>query len=52
VGLWGTTMLVVGPDKDWINFNFDSRVHLVEEEDGLRIIGNYQHEFLHKVPGD
>ena len=51
VGLWGNMMLVVGPDKDWINFNFDCPVHLVEEEDGLRIIGKYQHEFLHKVPG-
>lgn len=52
VGLWGNMMLVVGPDKDWINFNFDNPVHLVEEEDGLRIIGKYQHEFLHKVPGN
>ena len=51
MGLWGNMMLVVGPDKDWINFNFDCPVHLVEEEDGLRIIGKYQHEFLHKVPG-
>lgn len=50
VGLWGNMMLVVGPDKDWINFNFDNPVHLVEEEDGLRIIGKYQHEFLYKVP--
>lgn len=52
VGLWGNMMLVVGPDKDWINFNFDNPVHLVEEEDGLRIIGKYQHEFLYKVPGN
>ncbi|KAJ8307571.1 hypothetical protein KUTeg_015655 [Tegillarca granosa] len=48
--LWGNLMLVIGPDKDWIKFNFDTTVHLVEEEDGLRMIGNYQQEFLHKVP--
>lgn len=41
VGFWGNMMLVVGFDKDWINFNFDNFVYFVEEEDGLRIIGKY-----------
>ncbi|XP_033732936.1 vacuolar protein sorting-associated protein 16 homolog [Pecten maximus] len=50
VALWGTLMVVVGPQKDWIRYNFESPVHLVQEMDGTRIIGNYQHEFLHKVP--
>lgn len=50
VALWDTLMVVVGPEKDWIRFTFDTSVHLTQEEDGLRIVGNYQHEFLHKVP--
>ena len=29
----------------------DSAVHLVQEVDGVRIIGNETHELLQKVPG-
>ena len=43
-------VLVIGPDKDWIKFNMDCSVHLHQEEDGLRIIGNDMHEFLQRVP--
>ncbi|CAL1533897.1 unnamed protein product [Lymnaea stagnalis] len=50
VGLWDKLLLVIGPDKDWIRYNMDTPVHLVQEEDGLRIIGNETHEFLQKVP--
>ncbi|KAK0048197.1 vacuolar protein sorting-associated protein 16 [Biomphalaria pfeifferi] len=50
VGLWDKLIVVVGPDKDWIRYNMDSPVYLVQEEDGLRIIGNDSHEFLHKIP--
>ena len=32
-------------------YNMDCSVYLVQEEDGLRIIGNDTHEFLQKVPG-
>ncbi|RUS71261.1 hypothetical protein EGW08_020975 [Elysia chlorotica] len=31
-------------------YNMDCSVYLVQEEDGLRIIGNDTHEFLQKVP--
>jgi len=50
VALWDRLVLVVGPDKDWIRFNMDCSVHLLQEEDGLRIIGNDTHEFLQRVP--
>ncbi|BFZ22188.1 hypothetical protein BsWGS_25227 [Bradybaena similaris] len=50
VGLWDKLVLVVGPDKDWIRYNMDCSVHMLQEEDGLRIIGNETHEFLQKVP--
>ena len=50
VAMWDSLMLVVGPEKDWIKYQFDSPVHLKQEEDGLGIVGNYQHEFLHRVP--
>ncbi|KAK3602689.1 hypothetical protein CHS0354_017895 [Potamilus streckersoni] len=49
VALWDKQMLVIGPDKDYISFMNDTPVHLVEEEDGIRIIGNFTHEFLHRV---
>ncbi|KAL3836276.1 hypothetical protein ACJMK2_021714 [Sinanodonta woodiana] len=49
VALWDKQMLVIGPDKDYISFMNDSPVHLVEEEDGIRIIGNSSHEFLYRV---
>ncbi|XP_076437329.1 vacuolar protein sorting-associated protein 16 homolog [Babylonia areolata] len=50
VALWERFMLVVGPQKYWIKFNFECPVHLLPEEDGLRIIGNDMHEFLQRVP--
>ncbi|KAK3106315.1 hypothetical protein FSP39_017525 [Pinctada imbricata] len=49
VALFDQLMLVIGPDRDWIKYSFDSPVHLTQEEDGLRIIGNYQHEFLYRI---
>ncbi|ESO96565.1 hypothetical protein LOTGIDRAFT_115951 [Lottia gigantea] len=36
--------------KPIVRYNFDSFVYLVQEEDGLRIIGNEVHQFLQKVP--
>ena len=30
--------------------SYDTAVHLVPEVDGLRIIGNYTHEFFQRVP--
>ncbi|KAK6182738.1 hypothetical protein SNE40_010352 [Patella caerulea] len=50
VALWDKLCIVVGPEKDWIKYNFESFVYLVQEEDGLRIIGNELHQFLQKVP--
>ena len=32
-------------------YQMDSAVHLVQELDGVRIIGNETHELLQKVPG-
>ncbi|XP_066266739.1 vacuolar protein sorting-associated protein 16 homolog isoform X3 [Branchiostoma lanceolatum] len=50
VGYWENILLMVGPGKDYVKYNVDSTVHLVPELDGLRILSNYIHEFLHKVP--
>ncbi|XP_078694639.1 vacuolar protein sorting-associated protein 16 homolog [Branchiostoma floridae x Branchiostoma belcheri] len=50
VGYWENILLMVGPGKDYVKYNVDSTVHLVPELDGLRILSNYSHEFLHKVP--
>lgn len=50
VGYWQNILLIVGPEKDFINYIFDSPVILVPEIDGIRIIGNTSHELLQKVP--
>ena len=41
---------MVGPQKDWVKFPLDSAVQLVQETDGVRIIGTFTHEFLQRVP--
>ncbi|XP_013393973.1 vacuolar protein sorting-associated protein 16 homolog [Lingula anatina] len=43
-------LLMVGPSKDWVKYSYDTPVTLVQEIDGLRIIGNDTHEFLQRVP--
>lgn len=43
-------MIVIGPEKDYMNDIFYSPIHLVPEIDGVRIIGNTTHELLQKVP--
>ncbi|KAI0208263.1 hypothetical protein LSAT2_007080 [Lamellibrachia satsuma] len=40
VGYWENVLLLAGPKKDWIKYPLD----------GLRIIGQYSHEFLQRVP--
>ena len=34
-----------------MTYQMDSTVHLVQELDGVRIIGNETHELLQRVPG-
>ncbi|XP_052253971.1 vacuolar protein sorting-associated protein 16 homolog [Dreissena polymorpha] len=50
VALWDKLMLVIGRDQQYFYFNNDAAVHLVEEEDGVRIVGRDSVEFLRKVP--
>ncbi|GIY07057.1 vacuolar protein sorting-associated protein 16 homolog [Caerostris extrusa] len=54
VGVWQVEveniMLVIGPEKDFMNDIFYTPIHLVPEIDGVRIIGNSTHELLQKVP--
>ena len=49
VGLWKTIILVIGPEKDWINYSVDGPVHMVDEIDGIRIIGNTNQEMFQRV---
>eukprot|EP00041_Stephanoeca_diplocostata_P031359 m.975716 g.975716 ORF g.975716 m.975716 type:complete len:861 (+) comp23942_c1_seq8:368-2950(+) len=44
------TLLMVGPRSKYISYNYERRVHLMPEIDGLRIIGETHHEFLQAVP--
>lgn len=36
---------------DLCRYVYDGPIHLSQEVDGLRVIGNYTHEFLHRIPG-
>lgn len=47
---WDDYLDVVGPTKDTVRYQMDSTVHLVQELDGVRIIGNETHELLQRVP--
>lgn len=44
--------MMIGPTSDTVKYFIDSKVHLVQEIDGVRIIGNYEQEFLQKVPAE
>ena len=35
-----------------VTYQMDTAVHIVQEVDGVRIIGNETHELLQKVPGE
>lgn len=50
LGVGSGTLLMVGPGSKYISYNYEKRVHLMPEVDGLRIIGESAHEFLHAVP--
>lgn len=47
---WDDYLDVVGPTKDTVRYQMDSAVHLVQEVDGVRIIGSDTHELLQRVP--
>eukprot|EP00039_Didymoeca_costata_P016266 m.287847 g.287847 ORF g.287847 m.287847 type:complete len:856 (+) comp16368_c0_seq11:226-2793(+) len=44
------TLLMVGPGSQFINYNYDHRIHLAPEPDGVRIITETSHEYLEAVP--
>eukprot|EP00112_Aurelia_sp_Birch-Aquarium-sp1_P019595 Seg4875.2 transcript_id=Seg4875.2/GoldUCD/mRNA.D3Y31 product="Vacuolar protein sorting-associated protein 16" protein_id=Seg4875.2/GoldUCD/D3Y31 len=50
VGYWDSYLLMIGPTKETVRYFLDSNSFLVQEVDGLRIIGNEKHQFLQKVP--
>ena len=47
---WNAIGLLVIKNGDWIKFTYDA-ICLVQEIDGVRIISNFNCEFLQKVPG-
>ncbi|XP_015764646.1 PREDICTED: vacuolar protein sorting-associated protein 16 homolog [Acropora digitifera] len=49
---WDDYIDVVGPTKDTVRYPMDTAVYLVQEIDGVRIIGNDTHELLQRVPGE
>ncbi|KXJ28267.1 vacuolar protein sorting-associated protein 16 homolog [Exaiptasia diaphana] len=47
---WDDYLDVIGPTTDVTKYVMDSDVCLVQEIDGVRVIGNETHELLQKVP--
>lgn len=41
---------MVGPGKQYINYNYEKRIVLKTEVDGVRVISSGNHEFLEAVP--
>ncbi|KAK9316336.1 Vps16, N-terminal region-domain-containing protein [Lipomyces starkeyi] len=47
---WENEIRLVGPGGGALSFYYDSRIALISEADGIRIISNEKCEFLSKVP--
>eukprot|EP01118_Nematostelium_gracile_P020450 TRINITY_DN9916_c0_g1_i1.p1 TRINITY_DN9916_c0_g1~~TRINITY_DN9916_c0_g1_i1.p1 ORF type:complete len:794 (-),score=201.81 TRINITY_DN9916_c0_g1_i1:37-2124(-) len=43
-------LLMVGPNGEWFQYQYDEPLHLYSEPDGVRILSNTKTEFLHKLP--
>ena len=43
-------VVMVGPDGDWHNFQYDGTIHLVSEPDCCRIITSTGCDMLQRVP--
>lgn len=54
IGYWknDSYLMMVGPTMDTVKYFVEGKVHLVQELDGVRIIGNTNQEFLQKVPNE
>ncbi|KAM0858443.1 hypothetical protein ACQ4PT_047830 [Festuca glaucescens] len=47
---WPEVLLMVGPNGDPVQYNYDEPIMLIPECDGVRILSNSSMEFLHRVP--
>lgn len=43
-------LFVGGPQNDWLPYQYDAPLHLVSENDGVRILGTHKVEFIQAVP--
>ncbi|KAJ1920612.1 Vacuolar protein [Mycoemilia scoparia] len=50
VAAYDSFAALIGPFGDILSFEYDSRIFLVQEMDGVRIFTNTEHDFLYKVP--
>ncbi|XP_069181353.1 vacuolar protein sorting-associated protein 16 homolog isoform X2 [Procambarus clarkii] len=48
--LWDMTLEVVSVNGDATSYYLDSTSHLVQEADGMRVLGSISHDMLQKVP--
>ncbi|XP_065839193.1 vacuolar protein sorting-associated protein 16 homolog [Oscarella lobularis] len=47
---WEHQLFMIGPNRDYINFTVDGEASLVAEPDGLRVISNFNHDFIQRIP--
>lgn len=47
--LWDMTLEVVSVNGDATSYYLDSTSHLVQEADGVRVVGSLTHDLLQKV---
>lgn len=47
---WDSTVMVIGRTTETIVYHYDGPVHLVTEIDGVRVLSNFSHEMIQKVP--
>lgn len=47
---WNTVLMIIGRSGETTIYTYDTKVHLVCEIDGVRVISGTSHEMLQKVP--
>lgn len=48
---WPSSVLVLGPFGDWIEYKYKGHCAMIDEIDGIRLFSHKNCEFIQKVPG-
>lgn len=47
---WNSIVMVIGRTAETILYTYDGSVNLITEIDGVRVLSNWSHEMIQKVP--